>query len=256
MIKARIIRKIGRAMSPNAPGFHEVHPVVEKPLTVLMSWEGAISRLFALLVLLAWPKTPALCAAAQGPPRPAQLTLTHKTDSSVTLAWTTPTNGTAVSAYDVFGNDVLIGASTSNSLECTGLTQDRAYVFRVRSRDAAGNVSDPSNALLATPQAGNPLVQPVLVRTQFHALVLNYDAHIWVDGAYVRASDYYLFRDVGKLMDQYINLLRRASGGQTIWSVADRYDLDEFGPSATPSQPVFDSTNYATLRTQGYSYDV
>ena len=189
-------------------------------------------------------------------PRPVQLNLTNKTANSVTLTWASATNGSPVVAYEILGDEALLGLSTSNSFVCTGLTEGRVYVFRIRSRDPSGAVSKPSNAVLATPQGGAEGVQPLAVRTQFHALVLNYDAHILVDGSVVRASEYYRFRDVSTLVTQYIDLLKRASGGQTVWSVTARFDLDEFAPPAIPGGTVFDSTNYAGLKTQGYNYDV
>jgi chitodextrinase len=194
--------------------------------------------------------------ARETPPRPLGLTIIGKTDTSVALTWNVGTNEAADLVCEILGDDSLVGVSTSNSFLCTGLTQDHSYVFRVRARDAVGNASTKSNALLATPQRGIQQVQPLLVRTQFHALVLNYDVHIWANGGYVKASDYFRFRDVGRLTQEYIELLRRASGGQMVWSVADRYDLDEFAPSAVPSQGQFDSTNYLTLTAQGYNYNV
>jgi hypothetical protein len=190
------------------------------------------------------------------PARPGQLTLSNKTASTVTLVWAPVTNGSEVAAYEILGDEGLVGLSTSNCFVCTDLTEEHPYVFRVRARDASGKVSEKSNAVLATPQGGVQQVNPLVVRTQFHALVLNYVAHIWAEGAYVRASEYYRFRDVGTLVAQYIELLKRASGGQTVWSVAARFDLDEFAPPAATGIGAFDSTNYVALRAQGYNYDV
>jgi len=210
----------------------------------------------ALLLVLLWIHCECFGQSLDVPARPGQLTLTNKTASTVSLVWAAATNSSEVFVYEILSDKGLVGLSTSNCFVCTGLTEEQPYVFRVRARDASGKVSEKSNAVLSVPKAGVQEVKPLLVRTQFHALVLNYDAHIWADGAYVRASEYYRFRDVGTLVAQYIELLKRASGGQTVWSVAARFDLDEFAPPAAASIGVFDSTNYAVLRAQGYSYDV
>lgn len=206
------------------------------------------------MLLLSW--FPAAADAGEEVPRPTQLTLTNKTASSVTLLWGMGTNRAAGWSYEVIKDGVLAGTSTSNTFLCTGLIEGQGYVFRVRARDGAGNVSQESNALLATPQSGVTQVQPLIVRTQFHALVLNYDAHILVNGMLVKASEYYNFRNVDQLIEQYISLLRRASGGQTTWSVVDRYDLDGFAPSADTTQMEFSASNYLALRAQDYNYDV
>lgn len=116
MLKTRLIWKIGRAFLDNELRVHAVYASGGKPLAVRASGVGVFSRIFLLMVLLLWPAATRLGAGAPGLSRPGRLTLTNKTDSSVTLSWTTPTNGTAVSAYEVFGDDVLLGLSTSNSL--------------------------------------------------------------------------------------------------------------------------------------------
>jgi hypothetical protein len=216
-------------------------------------YKGEVVRKWGWAV---WLLFPWVTHGGELPPRPAQLTLSNKTADSVTLAWAPATNDVWGNAYEVFVNNASVGLSTSNSFLCTGLTQGRPYVFRVRARDKSGQVSAKSNAVLTTPQGGGQRVEPLKVRTQFHALVLNYDPHIWADNSYVRASEYYRFRDVSTLVAQYMELLKRASGGQTVWSVAGRFDLDEFAPPVVQGKAVFDATNYVALRAQGYNYDV
>ena len=196
----------------------------------------------------------ALAADTEPPTRPVDLTLTAKTATSITLAWTASSDDTGVTAYDIWRDGVLAGTATSNAFICSGLTANRAYTFRVRARDEAGNVSDPSNALLATPQAGVSQVQPALIVTHFNALVLNYDPFILVNGSSFRASAYYGYRNVDSLIQQYIDLMRKASGGQITWSVSDRFELDEFPAPADHSRPALTASNYVTLRAQGYDY--
>ncbi|HVV72713.1 MAG TPA: fibronectin type III domain-containing protein, partial [Verrucomicrobiae bacterium] len=188
------------------------------------------------------------------PGRPFGLTLTAKNASSISLAWTASTGEVATVAFEVYRDGKLVGTSVSNSFVSAGLLSGQAYTFRVRARDVAGGVSEESNALLATPQAAGLESPPALVRTQFYALVLNYDPWIYVDGAYVRAADHYGFRDVGPLLTQYTELLRKASGGQMNWKIVQRFDLNEWAPPDGQPWPLFDATNCVELVDQGYEY--
>ena len=65
----------------------------------------------------------------------------------VTLTWAPSTDDVAVTAYDIFRSSgspisfVAVGTSTTNSFTDTGLSPGTIYLYRVRARDAAGNVS-------------------------------------------------------------------------------------------------------------------
>jgi hypothetical protein len=190
----------------------------------------------------------------QTPSRPLQLTITAKTATTVSLSWSASTDDVGVEAYDIFIDGHLAGSSPSNVFSMSGLEQNRSYTFRVKARDGSGNLSQPSNALLATPQAGGLLAPPEPVRTEFRALVLNYNPSVYVSGALVPSDTFYGNRDVGDLTDQYIDLLKKASGGQVNWSVTNRFDLNEWpAPEGSPS-PLFNATNSVTLVSQGYHY--
>ena len=190
----------------------------------------------------------------QPPSRPLQLTLSGKTATTVSLSWDAATDDVGLVAYDVFRDGVLAGSSTSNGFTCCDLEPDRSYTFRVKARDGSGNLSPPSNALLATPQAAGLLTPPEQVRTEFRAVILNYNPSIYAGGQLVPSDTYYHNRDVGELTAQFIDLLRKASGGQVNWSVSNRYDLDEWpAPEGTPS-PLFDASNSVSLVSGGYHY--
>ncbi|KAB2660590.1 MAG: hypothetical protein DVB31_13810, partial [Verrucomicrobia bacterium] len=210
----------------------------------------------ALRWLVAAATAAFFCHAADlgRPTRPLNLTLTAKTATTVTLAWDPSTDDVGVVGYEVLRDGSPVGMAPANGFVATGLTPDRKYTFRVRARDAAGNGSDASNAVLATPMAGAGTVEPVRVRTQFHALVLNYDPMVVADGVRVRAATRFGYRSVDQLVAQYIRLMRLASGGQVEWSVSDRYDLDGFPAPADLGQPTFTAENYVGLRATGYDY--
>ncbi len=192
--------------------------------------------------------------AESKPGRPSELTLTAKTSDSVSLHWSgTPGNGTTT-GYEVLRDGVVIGATTTNEFTPTGLTVNQPVTFRVRAVDSSGKRSDPSNALLATPQSAVGPVAPLRVKTQYHAVVINYDPYINTPEGRVRIDDKYGYRNVDQLVEQYRRWLRQSSGGQVVWTVARRFDLDEFPRAADPGAPTFTAENYENLRAQGYDY--
>jgi chitodextrinase len=193
-------------------------------------------------------------ADSEPPTRPLALTLTAKTASSLSLTWDASTDETSLAGYDVHLDGVLAGTPSSNVFTVFGLEENRSYTLRVRARDFADNVSTPSNALLATPQADGLQVPPEAVRTEFRAIVLNYNPNILVNGVLVPADTHYGNRNVDELIAQYIGLMRKASGGQMNWTVTQRFDLDEWAPAAGSPSPVYTAENCVTLVSQGYHY--
>ncbi|CAH0119725.1 MULTISPECIES: glycosyl hydrolase family 18 protein [unclassified Paenibacillus] len=87
---------------------------------------------------------------AEPPTAPSGLTVTGKTSTSVSLAWTASADNVGVAAYDVYRDGALAGTTTSTAYTASGLAPGTTYVFTVKARDAAGNVSADSNALSVT----------------------------------------------------------------------------------------------------------
>ncbi|MFD9738095.1 PQQ-dependent sugar dehydrogenase [Umezawaea sp. NPDC059074] len=96
------------------------------------------------------------------PTTPGTLRSTGKTATSVDLAWTASTDNVAVTGYDIFRDGVQTGTADGNATSTTsaGLTAGTEYAFKVRARDAKGNVSGFSNEIKATPSAGGPSGTP------------------------------------------------------------------------------------------------
>jgi chitinase len=90
----------------------------------------------------------------QAPTAPANLRVTMVTSTSVTLVWDASTDNVGVTQYEVFQNGSSIGGGSATNLTVTGLAPATSYTFRVRARDAAGNVSALSNQVTATTQPG------------------------------------------------------------------------------------------------------
>ena len=98
----------------------------------------------------------------QTPTVPGNLNSPRKTATSVDLAWTASTDNVKVSGYDVFRDGVQSGTADGNATTTTiaGLTTGTAYKFKIRARDAAGNVSGFSNEITVTPSTSGPAGVP------------------------------------------------------------------------------------------------
>ena len=90
------------------------------------------------------------------PTAPADLRVTGTTSSSVSVAWTASTDNVGVTGYDVYNGDVVLAAGVAGTQATTGnLIADTPYALTVRAKDAAGNVSAPSNQVTARTQPGS-----------------------------------------------------------------------------------------------------
>jgi Raf kinase inhibitor-like YbhB/YbcL family protein len=94
----------------------------------------------------------------QAPTVPGNLNSPRKTATTVDLAWTASTDNVRVTGYDIFRDNVQSGTAdgTATSTTAAGLTTGTAYRFKIRARDAAGNVSAFSNEITVTPTIGGP----------------------------------------------------------------------------------------------------
>jgi hypothetical protein len=101
--------------------------------------------------------------------------------------------------------------------------------------------------LAAAPAPAEELV----VRTDYRALVLYYNPHVVIHGERLRVKDAYNYRDIDRLCADYATFLRKASGGQVNFSVAYRYELDEYPPETDPGV-TFTPENYDQYRAEGY----
>lgn len=79
------------------------------------------------------------------PTAPGGLHAVTVTASSVSLAWDPATDNVGVTGYDVHRDGVPVTSGTGTGATVTGLAAGTTYVFTVTARDAAQNVSEPSD---------------------------------------------------------------------------------------------------------------
>ena len=95
---------------------------------------------------------PLTVRTAQGPDRvapsaPANLEVTGKTQSSISLSWLASTDNVGVTGYDVVSGGTVVKSVTGTEATVDGLEPDTAYTYTVVAKDAAGNTSAPSAAV-------------------------------------------------------------------------------------------------------------
>ncbi|MBP2472965.1 glucose/arabinose dehydrogenase/phosphatidylethanolamine-binding protein (PEBP) family uncharacterized protein [Crossiella equi] len=92
------------------------------------------------------------------PTAPGALRSPGKTEASVDLAWHPSTDNVKVTGYEILTDGVQTGTADGGTTTHTaaGLTPDKAYTFRVRARDAAGNRSELSNEITVTTGTSGP----------------------------------------------------------------------------------------------------
>src|SRR5215510_13482935 len=88
------------------------------------------------------------------PSPPTNLIVTATTSTTVSLSWTASTDNIGVTGYRIFNGTTLAGTSTTTTFIVGSLTPNNSYTFTVRAFDAAGNESQPSNAVTAMTQPG------------------------------------------------------------------------------------------------------
>jgi len=90
----------------------------------------------------------------QPPTTPTNLRSTGKSSGSVSVAWNASTDNKGVSGYELFKDGSSATSVTGTSVTVTGLAASTTYRFKVRARDAAGNLSGFGNEISVTTDAG------------------------------------------------------------------------------------------------------
>jgi chitodextrinase len=90
-------------------------------------------------------------ADTQKPTVPSTLTATATSWNRIDLSWQASSDNVGVTGYRVYRNGAQIASlGTTTSYSDPSVTPSTSYSYEVRALDAAGNLSDPSNAASAT----------------------------------------------------------------------------------------------------------
>ncbi len=91
----------------------------------------------------------------QAPSTPTNLKANSIGNTNVSLSWKASTDNIGVVGYDIYRGSSKVGSSTTNAYNVTGLNAKTTYTFKVRAKDAAGNVSSASSGLTVTTKGGS-----------------------------------------------------------------------------------------------------
>lgn len=84
------------------------------------------------------------------PSAPTNLRANSVSETTVSLLWNASIDNVGIKSYYIYKNSTYIGFSLTTTYEVRGLTAGTTYSFTVKARDAAGNLSLPSNTLTVT----------------------------------------------------------------------------------------------------------
>ncbi len=83
----------------------------------------------------------------QAPTIPTGLVASSVSPTGFVLSWNPSTDNVGVTAYEVFGNNVLLGTTATTTMTFTGLLSGSKYSMSVKAKDAVGNTSAASTVL-------------------------------------------------------------------------------------------------------------
>ena len=81
----------------------------------------------------------------QPPSTPTNLQLTNLNTSRISFSWTPSTDNVEVATYEIFKDSIKIDESMLPSYNAIGLLPSTFYLFNVKAKDAAGNISSKSD---------------------------------------------------------------------------------------------------------------
>jgi len=102
------------------------------------------------------------------PSAPSDLEVTENiTGTSIELAWNPSTDNVGVTEYEVYIDGNIIGTTENTTFNVERLQMVTTYLFLVKAKDAAGNVSQSSNEISATtPDTEAPIAPTGIFQTQ------------------------------------------------------------------------------------------
>lgn len=83
----------------------------------------------------------------EAPSTPKNLSVSNITQTSAILSWEESTDNIAVTGYDIYQGNTLVGTTSNATFTAKSLSPETTYNFMVKARDYSGNISETSNAV-------------------------------------------------------------------------------------------------------------
>ncbi|WP_226294326.1 fibronectin type III domain-containing protein [Aquimarina algicola] len=90
----------------------------------------------------------------QAPTIPQNLTASSVRETSVVLSWDASSDNIEVTGYDIYQDNVRLGAVSGTATTIPNLSANTTYQFKIKAKDAAGNISDFSATINVTTTGG------------------------------------------------------------------------------------------------------
>ncbi len=99
----------------------------------------------------------------ENPTDPTGLTTSNVTSTSLKLSWSASTDNVGVTGYNIYQGNNIIKFVTKTTASLSGLTANTAYNFRVKAKDADGNLSNFSTITNVTTTTGSSNIGVIYV---------------------------------------------------------------------------------------------
>ncbi|WP_158606884.1 DNRLRE domain-containing protein [Paenibacillus ginsengarvi] len=84
------------------------------------------------------------------PTTPSNISMTARSENSITLTWNASTDNKGVVSYDIYDSSMWIGSSPTNTITLSNVPLGHAYVITIKAKDPTGNVSSSSEVFYYT----------------------------------------------------------------------------------------------------------
>ncbi|RXQ90413.1 T9SS type A sorting domain-containing protein [Ancylomarina salipaludis] len=161
----------------------------------------------------------------QAPTVPANLAVANVSQTSFDISWSASTDNVAVTAYEVYLDNILVATQTATNYGFTTLSAGTTYIVKVLAKDEAGNKSAATQLSISTQSAPS---SKVLIASDFESGWDN-----WISGG----SDAYLY-----------------SGNRSYQGLYSVDLQDDSGEGSAMTSPSFNITAYNQIDIEFYYY--
>ncbi|RZT91813.1 putative secreted protein (Por secretion system target) [Ancylomarina subtilis] len=162
---------------------------------------------------------------SQAPTVPANLAVANVSQTGFDVSWSASTDNVAVTAYEVYLDNILVETQASTNYGFTSLSASTTYIVKVMAKDEAGNTSAATQLSVTTKSAPS---SKVLIASDFESGWDN-----WIDGG----SDVSLYSGIRSYQGSYsVNL------------------QDNSGTASAMTSATFDITAYNQIDIEFYYY--
>ncbi len=186
------------------------------------------------------------------PTAPANLTGTAVSPSQVNLSWGASTDNVGVAGYKVYRDGAFLASTTATTYSDTTVQAGTTYTYTVYAYDAAGNISQPSNAATVTTTVDSqpPSTPTGLAATVVSAGQVNLSWNAATDDTGV--TGYTVYRDGSPIATTSGSNATAYSDTSVAAATTYTYTVDAFdgaGNHSSPSSPVTATTPSGTVHT-------